>query len=293
MLITEKSPGPPRKPVARGYENTQSMYLEYYNLKELPFNITPDPRFLYFTKHHQEAYDHLMFGIQSRRGFIELTGEVGSGKTTLCRAVLANLGEDVETALILNPSLTENQLLRAILNDFGLSIGGRDRLACIEKLNEFLLEKTKEGTNVAVLIDEAQDLTPEVMEQVRLLSNLETDQHKLIQIVLCGQPELKARLNRPDLRQLRQRITVRYHIPPLTIDETLTYLRHRLWVAGSNGSPKFDNGAVREIHRYAKGGPRLINAVSDHALLAGYVERTNTIDARCVKRAIRQLEGKL
>jgi general secretion pathway protein A len=269
------------------------MYLEYYNLKEFPFNITPDPRFLYYAKHHREAYDHLMFGIQGRRGFIELTGEVGSGKTTLCRAVLANLGEGVETALILNPSLTETQLLRAILNDLGLSVKGRDRLTYIEKLNEFLLEKNREGTNVAVLIDEAQDLTPGVMEQVRLLSNLETDQQKLIQIVLCGQPELKARLNRPDLRQLRQRITVRYHIPPLTIDETGEYVRHRLKVAGSNGFPKFESGAIREIYRYSKGGPRLINAVCDHALLAGYVGRTKEIDGRCIKKAIRQLEGKL
>ncbi len=267
------------------------MYLEYYNLSEFPFNITPDPRFLYFAKHHQEAFDHLMYGIQGRRGFIELTGEVGSGKTTLCRAVLANLGEGTETALILNPSLTETQLLRAILNDFGLSVKGRDRLAYIETLNEFLLLKNKEGTNVAVLIDEAQDLTPEVMEQVRLLSNLETDQHKLIQIVLCGQPELKDRLARPDLRQLRQRITVRYHIPPLTLDETMMYIQHRLWVAGSNGELTFDASGVREVYRYAKGGPRLINAVCDHALLAGYVAQTKTLDARCVKRAIRQLEG--
>ncbi|MDA0991222.1 MAG: AAA family ATPase [Verrucomicrobia bacterium] len=269
------------------------MYLEFYNLSEFPFSITPDPRFLYFAKHHQEAYDHLMYGIQGRRGFIELTGEVGSGKTTLCRAVLANLGDGVETALILNPSLTETQLLRAILSDFGLPIKGRDRLAYIETLNEFLIERNKEDINVAVLIDEAQDLTPGVMEQVRLLSNLETDQQKLIQIVLCGQPELKARLNRPDLRQLRQRITVRYHIPPLTLDETMLYIRHRLWVAGSDGRVTFDAGAAREVYRYAKGGPRLINAVCDNALLAGYVARTTQIDAKCVKQAIRQLEGKI
>ena len=267
------------------------MYLEFYNLTEYPFNITPDPRFLYFTPHHREAYDHLMYGIQQRKGFIELTGEVGSGKTTLCRAVLANLGGDVETALILNPSLTETQLLRAMLHDFGLEVRGHDRLAFIEKLNEFLLAKSQEGTNVALLIDEAQDLTPQVMEQIRLLSNLETDQHKLIQIVLCGQPELKKRLARPDLRQLRQRITVRFHIPPLTLEDTVMYIGHRLWVAGSDGSIVFDSGAVREVYRYAKGSPRLINALCDNALLAGYVERTRKIDAKAVKRAIRQLEG--
>jgi general secretion pathway protein A len=267
------------------------MYLEFYNLREYPFNITPDPRFLYFAQHHKEAYDHLMYGIQNRKGFIELTGEVGSGKTTLCRAVLANLGKDVETALILNPSLTETQLLRAMLNDFGLEVKGRDRLAYIEKLNEFLLERNREGTNVALVIDEAQDLSPEVMEQVRLLSNLETDQQKLIQIVMCGQPELQKRLARPDLRQLRQRITVRYHIPPLTQEDTMMYIRHRLWVAGSDGRIVFDSGAIREVYKFSKGGPRVINAICDNSLLAGYVARSNIIDARCVKKAIQQLEG--
>ena len=232
-----------------------------------------------------------MYGIKGRKGFIELTGEVGSGKTTLCRAVLAELGKEMETALILNPSLTETQLLKAMLNDFGIEVRGRDRLDYIERLNEFLLRKNREGANVALLIDEAQDLSPQVMEQVRLLSNLETDQHKLIQIVLCGQPELQKRLERPELRQLRQRITVRYRIPPLTLEETALYIRHRLAVAGSDGSVVFEPDAVREVHRYARGTPRLINAVCDNALLAGYVDGTRTIDARCVQRAIRQLEG--
>ncbi len=237
------------------------MYLEYFNLVEFPFNITPDPRFLYFAPHHQEAFDHLMYGITQRKGFIELTGEVGSGKTTLCRALLSSLGSEVKTALILNPSLTETQLLRAMLNDFGLEPSGRDRLAYIECLNDFLLEHYHEGINVALLIDEAQDLTPQVMEQVRLLSNLETDQHKLIQIVLCGQPELKKRLNRPDLRQLRQRITVRYNLPPLTIKETDHYINHRLRVAGPNARVKFSYGAVKAVDRYANGCPRLMSQI--------------------------------
>jgi general secretion pathway protein A len=267
------------------------MYLDHYNLAEFPFNITPDPRFLYFAAHHREAYDHLMYGITQRKGFIELTGEVGTGKTTLCRALLSSLGDDVRTALILNPSLTETQLLRAMLNDFGLEPRGRDRLAYIECLNEFLLDHYREGINVALLIDEAQDLTPQVMEQVRLLSNLETDQHKLIQIVLCGQPELKKRLNRPDLRQLRQRITVRYYLPPLTVQETGNYIKHRLWVAGPDSKVGFSNGAVKAVDRYAQGCPRLINAVCDNALLAGYVEGAHTISTRSVKKAIRQLEG--
>ncbi len=267
------------------------MYLEFYNLREYPFNITPDPRFLYLAPHHKDAYDHLMYGIQNRKGFIQLTGEVGSGKTTLCRAVLANLGRDVETALILNPLLTESQLLRAMLNDFGLEVKGQDRLAYIEKLNDFLLEKSRQEINVALLIDEAQDLSTEVMEQVRLLSNLETDQQKLIQIVMCGQPELETRLSLPDLRQLRQRITVRYHIPPLTQEDVMMYIRHRLWVAGSDGRVVFDRGAIREVYKFSKGSPRLINAVCENCMLAGFVVRTNIIDARCVKKAIQQLEG--
>lgn len=267
------------------------MYLDFYRLKEFPFNITPDPRYLYFSRHHREAYDHLMYGINGRKGFIELTGEVGSGKTTLCRALLSNLGAGIETALILNPSLTETQLLRAMLNDFGLETKGRDRLAYIEKLNDFLLDKNREGTNVALLIDEAQDLSPQVMEQVRLLSNLETDQQKLIQIVLCGQPELRKRLARPDLRQLKQRITVRYYIPPLTLEETGEYIRHRLRIAGANGRIAFNAGAIREVFRHAKGCPRVVNAVCDNTLLAGYVARATKLDARCVKRAIQQLEG--
>jgi general secretion pathway protein A len=267
------------------------MYLSYYILKEYPFSITPDPRFLYFTAHHRDAYDHLMYGVRERKGFIQLTGEVGSGKTTLCRALLANLGNEAETAFILNPSLTETQLIKAMLNDFGIEVRGRDRLDYIERLNNFLLERMRRGTNVALIIDEAQDLSPQVMEQVRLLSNLETDQQKLIQIILCGQPELEKRLARPDLRQLRQRITVRCSIAPLTQDDTVMYIKHRLWVAGSDGSIEFDADAVHEIHRYAGGMPRLINNVCDNALLAGYVARTRMIDARCVRKAIKQLEG--
>ncbi len=267
------------------------MYLSYYNFDEMPFNITPDPRFLYYSKHHKEAYDHLLYGITHRKGFIELTGEVGSGKTTLCRALLSSLEDDVQTAFILNPSLNETQLLRAMLNDFGLEPTTNDHLAYIECLNDFLLTQYHAGINVALLIDEAQNLTPPVMEQVRLLSNLETDQHKLIQIVLCGQPELKQRLKRPDLRQLRQRITVRYNLPPLTLDETAEYIRHRIHVAGPQSTASFSDSAVKAIYKYTQGCPRMTNAVCDNALLSGYVSRTYSISPKDVKRAIRQLEG--
>lgn len=267
------------------------MYLKFFGLTEPPFNITPDPRFLFFTRHHREAYDHLIYGIEHRKGFIELTGEVGSGKTTLCRAVLTGLSRHVKTALILNPGLTETQLLRAILRDFGLTVRSRDRLAYMECLNEFLLGQLKEGCNVAVIIDEAQDLNASVLEQIRLLSNLETDQHKLLQIVLCGQPELKQRLAAPELRQLRQRITVRYHLFPLTEDEMRQYIEHRLKMAGGDGRVVFKPDAVRRVYAYSKGIPRLTNAVCDVALLAGYVAGMRDIDAACIRRAILQLEG--
>ncbi len=267
------------------------MYLSFYGFKEAPFAITPDPRFLYYAQRHREAFDHLMYGIEHRKGFIELTGEVGSGKTTLCRAVLANLSRRVQTSLILNPWLTETQLLRAILRDFGLEIRGRDRLACLDMLNAFLLDQLHRGNNVALIIDEAQDLTPAVLEQVRLLSNLETDQHKLLQIVLCGQPELKQRLAAPALRQLRQRITVRCQLFPLTESEATHYIEHRLKLAGWTGDALFVDEAVHRVADYSQGIPRLINAVCDVALLAGYVAGARRIDAACVARAIQQLEG--
>jgi general secretion pathway protein A len=269
------------------------MYRAFFNLTDAPFNITPNPRYLLMTQHHREAYNALIYGIQQRKGFIQLTGEVGSGKTTLCRAVLDYLGKSVDTALILNPSLTETQLLRAILHDFGIEAKGRDRLAYIEKLNEFLLQRTSEGMNVALLIDEAQNLSPQVMEQVRLLSNLETDSHKLIQIVLAGQPELDQRLSSPELRQLRQRITVRYHLPALTESEVSAYIFHRLKTAGAKESGvQFADKAIDAIFKYSRGIPRMINAVCDSALMAAYVANTRIVDLPCVRRAIQHLEGK-
>lgn len=267
------------------------MYLSFFHLSEMPFNITPDPHYLFFSRQHREAYNHVMYGIRERKGFILLTGEVGSGKTTLCRAVLAELGQNVQTALILNPRLTEAQLLRAILRDFGLSTTGKDMLKLVETLNTFLLQKMEAGENVALLIDEAQNLSPRLMEQVRLLSNLETTRQKLIQIVLVGQPELDEKLSDPSLRQLRQRITVRFRLTPLQEEEVAAYVTHRLNMAGGQDRIVFEPKAIHAVFRYSDGIPRLINAVCDHALLAGYVTGTWRIDAACVKRAIGQLEG--
>jgi general secretion pathway protein A len=267
------------------------MYLDYYGLKELPFNITPDPRFLFFSAQHREAFDHLLYGIENRRGFIELTGEVGLGKTTLCRAVLANLPKKVHTAMVLNPTVSGTQLLRAILNDFGFRYKGRDRLFYLDQLNAFLLSQIQDGNNVAVIIDEAQDLMPEVMEQVRLLSNLETDQHKLMQIVLVGQPELHKRLEQNELRQLKQRIMIRCNLLPLTEDETGQYLAHRLRVAGAEPRVGFDREAVELIYNYAKGIPRLTNALCDRVMIAGYVAGKRMIGAPEVYKALFDMES--
>jgi general secretion pathway protein A len=266
------------------------MYNQFYGFSEPPFNITPDPRFLFFSDRHREAFNHILFGIRERKGFIQITGEVGAGKTTLCRAVLEELGAGYVTALILNPCLSIDQLLRAILHELGLPAKG-DRVDDLETLNRFLLDQLEKGQDVVLLIDEAQDLGTELLEQVRLLSNLETDQRKLLQIVLLGQPELRDKLNEPNLRQLRQRITVRYHLTPLSRSEVDYYIRHRLQVAGGNGRPELTPWAVRWVHRYSGGIPRLINAVCDKALLAGFVDGTDLLTWRQVRRAIRELEG--
>lgn len=267
------------------------MYNEFYGFQEAPFNLTPDPRFLFFSDQHQEAFNHVLFGIRERKGFIQITGEVGAGKTTICRAILAQLPTSYNTALILNPTLTSSQLYRAILLELGLAPGRLDRQDCLEMLNDFLIEQAMIGNDVVLFIDEAQDLDAALLEQIRLLSNLETDRRKLLQIVLIGQPELKQKLNQRGLRQLRQRITVRYHLRPLSREGTERYIAHRLHVAGSNGRPTFTPWAIWTIHRYSRGIPRLINAVCDKTLLYGFVNDTARLTARAARQAVRELEG--
>ena len=269
------------------------MYNEFYGFREAPFNITPDPRFLFFSDKHREAFNHVLFGIRERKGFIQITGEVGAGKTTVCRAILTELGPAYRTALVLNPMLTATQLMRTILLELGLEARRVDRTAYLDVLNRYLLEQAAAGHDVVLIIDEAQDLETELLEQVRLLSNLETDQRKLLQIVLIGQPELREKLNQKSLRQLRQRITVRYHLSPLDRFETERYIAHRLRVAGADGRPRFSSWAIRRVQRYSGGVPRLINAVCDKALLYGYVNGTYALDARAIGQAIRELEGEV
>ena len=270
------------------------MYRDYYRLQEEPFNITPDPRYLYMTQQHREAMSHLLYGIRNRKGFICLTGEVGAGKTTLCRGLLGELDGSYHTALILNPMLTDTQLVRAVVEEFGIETRRRDKLGYLKLLNEFLLRINSAGQDAVLIIDEAQDMTVSGLETIRLLSNLETERQKLLQIVLVGQPELRATLSNPALRQLAQRITVRYHLRNMDQEDTAEYIRHRLKIAGHDegdrNSVRFDYAAVREIYRYSHGTPRLVNALGDKALLAGYVHRTNTIDRGIVMAALKDLK---
>jgi general secretion pathway protein A len=268
------------------------VYLEYYGLKEAPFNITPNPRFLFFSPKHREGFNHLLYGIRDRKGFIQITGEVGAGKTTLCRAVLEQLGSNFSTALILNPVLDADLLVKAVAMEFGLDVKGMDRLETVSAINLFLLRELEQGRDAVLIIDEAQDLSVALLEQIRLLSNLETDARKLLQIVLLGQPELRDRLNEYNLRQLRQRITVRYHLEALTFQEVAQYVQHRLSVSGAKGAPTFTTPAIWRVYCYAKGIPRLVNAVCDKCLLAGFVQRQERIDYRLVGNAIAELEGK-
>ena len=267
------------------------VYLNYYGLSDPPFDITPNPRFLFYSPKHREAYNHLLYGIRERKGFIQLTGEVGAGKTTLCRALLENLDRRYATALILNPLMSAEDLVKTVGLEFGLPVQGLDRIDCLSVINNFLLQQVERGHDAVLIIDEAQDLTGELLEQVRLLSNLETDDRKLLQIVLLGQPELRDRLNDPRLRQLRQRITVRYHLLPLNRAEVSQYVHHRLHVCGGNGTPCFTRMALWRVYQYSRGIPRLVNAICDKALLAGFVAQLERIDFGLVGRAVRELEG--
>jgi general secretion pathway protein A len=269
------------------------VYLKFYGLTLPPFDLTPDPRFLFHSAKHREAINHLLYGIRERKGFVQLTGEVGAGKTTLSRALLEQLDSHYSTALILNPVMNVVELMKAIGMEFGLVVKRRNRLEIVAAINDFLIKQVECGKESVLIIDEAQDLTDNLLEQVRLLSNIELDNRKLLQIVLLGQPELRDRLNHPRLRQLRQRITVRYHLAPLTRAEVAQYVQHRLELAGARGAPYFTRPALWRIFGYSRGIPRLVNAVCDKALLAGFVEQSERINYRMVRRAVHELEGNI
>jgi len=266
------------------------VYTEFYGLDEKPFALLPDPRFLYLGSSHREALAHLLYGIEEGEGFILVVGQVGTGKTTLCRTLLDRVGHDVDIAFIFNPSRTELELLTAINREFGLPTAGKDRTELTDDLNEFLLKGKAAGRRMILVIDEAQNLSPELLEQVRLLSNLETEREKLLQIVLIGQPELEDNLSKTELRQLRQRITVRWDLRPFDRAESDEYVNHRLRVAGRRaGRPLFAPAALRSLYKASAGTPRIINALADRSLLAGYAEGRERIDAKTVRAAAQEL----
>jgi len=264
------------------------MYKKYYGLKTLPFNITCDPKFFYESNSHRDAYAALLYGIKEKKGIILLSGEVGTGKTTLCRTLLSRIEPKIKVSLILNPVFSDAQLLQAIVEDFGLHSEKKSRLDLINRLNTFLIELNIKGGTAVLIIDEAQDLTIRQLEQVRLLSNLETSQEKLLQIILVGQPELLEKLNQYRLRQIKQRIFIKYTLDPLRRDEIEDYVQIRIQKSGRS-NVKIAPECYEIIYEFSKGVPRLINILCDRALLMGYVQEKIVIDSEIFKDSVKEL----
>ena len=267
------------------------MYEKFFQFTEPPFNLTPDPRFFFFSKKHEEAFDHIRYGIQERKGFIVVTGEVGTGKTTLSRFLLEKLDRKIRTSMIFNPSLSTIELLQAINHDFGISGESDSKKELVARLNQFLLNALAQRGNALLLIDEGQNLSIECLEEIRMLSNLETEKDKLLQILLIGQPELRDKLQLPGLRQLNQRIAIRYHIEPLELEEMKAYVAYRLKVAGGHERLLFTPKALDRLYEHSSGVPRLINILCDKALLAAYTQESRVVDEAAVARAASELEG--
>jgi len=269
------------------------MYLQYFGLNEAPFTITPDPRYVYLSRRHQDALAHLLYGVGEggSGGFVQLTGEVGTGKTTLCRCLLEQVPDATRVALILNPTLDSRELLQAICDELEIDYKPEDSLRrLVTRLNEYLLQRHAAGERVVLVIDEAQNMSSEALEQVRLLTNLETHRDKLLQIIVLGQPELRGILARADLRQLAQRITARYHLGPLHAGEIEAYVRHRLAVAGAR-QRIFTSGGIRALASTSQGVPRLINIIADRALMGAYASESVQVNRRIVERAAREVAG--
>lgn len=267
------------------------MYKAYYRLRTNPFNVNPDPRFLYPTRHIHEALSSLAYGVQKRKGFILLTGEVGTGKTTLLNRLMDWLRTNrISTAFMFNPRLDVPQFFEFVLNDFGLATETRDKGQMLQRLNHWLLDRYRDGETAVLVIDEAQNLSLELLEEIRLLTNLETSTEKLLQIILCGQPELELKLREPNLRQLRQRITLRCRTHPLTLADTSAYIAQRLRIAGANGDLIFSPEAVNKVFEYSQGIPRVINLLCEHALISGFVDRQQPIAPETINTVAREFE---
>lgn len=270
------------------------MYENFYSFREKPFNNSPDPRFFYPSPKHKEALDRLLYAVHERKGFVVITGEIGSGKTTVCRTLLKNLDDNNEICLITNTHLNAKELMIAILEDLQVPYKPATKIKLLSQLNDYLIAKTQEGKNVILIIDEAQNLTPSVLEEIRMLSNLETDTEKLIQIILMGQPQLKEKLKLKDLEQFKQRIAIHYHLYPLSKEETAGYVRHRISAASQNGAMDiFEPGALDAVYAFSKGTPRLINYACDSALLSGFIYEKKKIDGALLQEIINESHWKL
>lgn len=267
------------------------MYKKFFGLRENPFNVNPDPRYLYMTSHAQEALACLTYGIQNRKGFVMLTGEVGTGKTTLLNKLLDWLHrEGIPTAFVFNPRLNVSQFLDFMMADFGLPCEPKMKGQTLLKFNHWLLERHRAGETAVLVVDEAQNLSPQVMEEIRLLTNLETSTEKLLQIVLAGQPELEAKLSQPQLRQLRQRITLRSKTHPLTRQEATAYVAERLRIAGADGHPIFQAESLDAVYRYSKGIPRVVNLLCEHALISAFVDQQQVVRAEVIDEVAREFD---